>query len=220
MQQKKNGQVTSGLGLLACCAHVEAVQNLAVRSERDPIGRITAKELSIADGGRQRRCPAKIFCLDRAHSKELIGWMSSLLKSTEARKLIAGSFHESSIKVTQGRRGFESGDKGEDIAKPSIQAVGRVQASSLLVGPAFIFVVVMADAAVLALKLWGHSFHTVTMHRRENILKQTDTRFQSLLFEPNRLNPKECGSLFGRSSLKQMVKEVSDDQKVKSLGGS
>ncbi|KAI9555050.1 hypothetical protein GHT06_020349 [Daphnia sinensis] len=128
--------------------------------------------------------PTKVFCLDRARLKELSGWMSSLLKSTEARKLRgtkAGPFHESSIKGTQGRRGFEGGDEGEDIGEPSVQAVGRGQAASLLWGQLSCGPDLkdssMADAAVSALQLWGHSFHSVTMHRRENILKQTDPRF-------------------------------------------
>ncbi|KAK4007265.1 hypothetical protein OUZ56_012425 [Daphnia magna] len=79
--------------------------------------------------------PTKVFFLDRARSKKLRGWMSSLLKSTEAKKLRGpktGPFHESSIEGAQGRRGFEGGDEGEEIGEPSVQAVGRGHAASLL----------------------------------------------------------------------------------------
>jgi hypothetical protein len=78
----------------------------------------------------------------------------------------------------------------------------------------------MAAAAVSALQLWGHAFHSVTIRRKENILKLTDPRFEALLSETNRFEPEECGTLFGRSFLKQMVKEASDDQKLRSLGRS
>ncbi len=60
----------------------------------------------------------------------------------------------------------------------------------------------------------------MTIKRRENILKLTDPRFEALLSEANRFEPEECGTLFGRSFLKQMVKEASDDQKLRSLGRS
>jgi hypothetical protein len=78
----------------------------------------------------------------------------------------------------------------------------------------------IAAAAVSTLQLWGHSFHSVTIKRRENFLKLTDPRFEALLSEANRFEPEECGTLFGRSFLKQMVNEASDDQKLRSLGRS
>jgi hypothetical protein len=48
----------------------------------------------------------------------------------------------------------------------------------------------MAAAAVSALQLWGHSFHSVTVKRRENILKLTDPRFEALLQKQIVLNQK------------------------------
>jgi hypothetical protein len=50
------------------------------------------------------------------------------------------------------------------------------------------------------------------------LLRQTDLRFESLLAESSRFKPRECGLLFGRTFLKSMVKNASDDQKLKSLG--
>ncbi|KZR98243.1 Uncharacterized protein APZ42_006432, partial [Daphnia magna] len=166
------------------------------------------------------------FCLDRALSKELRGRMSSLLKSTEAKKLrgifsptfdsrsfdlqVPKLVHSMSrrLKELKGGEGSKVEMKEKtlvshqfrllDVARPLLYLWGQLSCDPDLKDSS------MADAAVSALQLWGHSFHSVTMHRRENILKQTDPRFQALLLEPNRFSPKECGSLFGRSFLKQM----------------
>jgi hypothetical protein len=76
----------------------------------------------------------------------------------------------------------------------------------------------MVSAAESALQLWGDAFHNITIQRRENILRQTDPRFESLLAESTRFKPKECALLFGPTFLRGMVKDASDDQKLKALG--
>jgi hypothetical protein len=101
-----------------------------------------------------------------------------------------------------------------DVSRPLLYLWGAVTSDDNLKNTP------MAAAAVSALQLWGHAFHSVTIRRKENILKLTDPRFEALLSETNRFEPEECGTLFGRSFLKQMVKEASDDQKLRSLGRS
>ena len=50
------------------------------------------------------------------------------------------------------------------------------------------------------------------------MLHQTDPRFEALLAEPGRFKARDCGLLFGRTFLRGMVRDASDDQKLKSLG--
>ncbi|EFX76596.1 hypothetical protein DAPPUDRAFT_106830 [Daphnia pulex] len=78
----------------------------------------------------------------------------------------------------------------------------------------------LAEAADTALRLWGHTFHNVTTSRRENLLKVSDPKFLSLLKEPHRFKPRECASLFGRHFIKNMVKEATDDQTLRSISSS
>jgi hypothetical protein len=78
----------------------------------------------------------------------------------------------------------------------------------------------LAEAADTALRLWGHTFHNVTTSRRENLLKVSDPTFLSLLKEPHRFKPRECASLFGRHFIKNMVKEATDDQTLRSISSS
>lgn len=73
----------------------------------------------------------------------------------------------------------------------------------------------MANAVDTALRLWGHTFHGITASRRENLLKISDPKFVSLLSEPNRFKTRQCGSLFGRTFIKGMVKEARDDQQLR-----
>ena len=44
----------------------------------------------------------------------------------------------------------------------------------------------LISAAESALQLWGHTFHSITTQRRENMLHQTDPHFEALLSEPGR----------------------------------
>ncbi|EFX66255.1 hypothetical protein DAPPUDRAFT_116579 [Daphnia pulex] len=78
----------------------------------------------------------------------------------------------------------------------------------------------LAEAADTALRLWGHTFHNVTTSRRENLLKVSDPKLLSLLKEPHRFKPRECASLFGRHFIKNMVKEATDDQTLRSISSS
>jgi hypothetical protein len=43
----------------------------------------------------------------------------------------------------------------------------------------------LAEGADTALRLWGHTFHNVTVSRRKNLLKISDPKFLSLLKEPH-----------------------------------
>ena len=96
-----------------------------------------------------------------------------------------------------------------DNAKPLLYLWGSASAAS---DPLLI------SAAESALQLWGHAFHSIPTQRRENVLHQTDPRFEALLAEPGRFKAKDCGLLFGRTFLRGMVRDASDDQKLKSLG--
>ena len=78
----------------------------------------------------------------------------------------------------------------------------------------------LAETADPALRLWGHTFHNVTVSRRENLLKVSDPKFLSLLKESNRFRPRECAALFGRLFIKNMVKEAADDQTLKRISRS
>ena len=73
----------------------------------------------------------------------------------------------------------------------------------------------MSKAVDTALRLWGHTFHGITTIRRENLLKVSDPKFVSLLKEPERFQPRQCSSLFGKAFIKEMVKEAKDDQQLK-----
>ena len=50
------------------------------------------------------------------------------------------------------------------------------------------------------------------------MLRLTNRRFGSLLSEPGSYKPEDCGLLFGRTFLKSMMRDASDDQKLKALG--
>jgi hypothetical protein len=73
----------------------------------------------------------------------------------------------------------------------------------------------MSNAVDTALRLWSHTFHGITASRRENLLKISDPKFVSLLSEPSRFKTRQCGSLFGRTFIKGMVKEARDDQQLR-----
>ncbi|XP_045023289.1 uncharacterized protein LOC116935744 isoform X2 [Daphnia magna] len=179
----------------------------------------------------------KSFRLDKARSKELRSWMTSAQKPTEAKQL-RENFHPSfekrsfefkvpvldpsmarRLKEVRGGEASKAEAKEKalvasqfkilDIAKPMLYLWGSASASN---DP------VLISAAESALQLWGHAFHSITMQRRENVLHQTDPRFEALLSEPGRFKARDCGLLFGRTFLRSMVRDASDDQKLKSLG--
>ena len=57
-----------------------------------------------------------------------------------------------------------------DIAKPLLYLWGSASAAS---DPLLI------SAAESALQLWGHAYHSIATQRRENVLHQTDPRFEA-----------------------------------------
>ncbi|KAK4028592.1 hypothetical protein OUZ56_021597 [Daphnia magna] len=63
----------------------------------------------------------------------------------------------------------------------------------------------------------GHAFASLTAKRRENILKFTDPRFESLLKYPERFDSDECDELFGRSFLGSMVRDADNDAKLRNV---
>lgn len=67
------------------------------------------------------------------------------------------------------------------------------------------------DACSDSIRLLGHAFASITAKRRENILKFTDPRFESLLKEPERFDLDESDELFGRSFLRSMVQDADND---------
>jgi hypothetical protein len=50
------------------------------------------------------------------------------------------------------------------------------------------------------------------------VLRLTDPCLEALLSELGRFKPRDCGLLFGWTFLKSMVRDASDDQKMKALG--
>lgn len=62
------------------------------------------------------------------------------------------------------------------------------------------------------LELWGHTFYSITVKRRENVLRITEPRFEDLLAEQSRLKPRKCALILGRTFLKNLVREASDDE--------
>jgi ribonuclease HI len=71
------------------------------------------------------------------------------------------------------------------------------------------------DACSDSIRLLGHAFASITAKRRENILKFTDPRFESLLKEPERFDLDESDELFGRSFLRSMVQDADNDAKLR-----
>ncbi|KAI9555003.1 hypothetical protein GHT06_020294 [Daphnia sinensis] len=136
--------------------------------------------------------------MDVARSKELRGIFSPTFDAKSFGLQVPKLDHSMSrrLKELKGGEVIEGGDEGEHIGEPSVQAVGRGQAASYL---------------------WGKL--SCDPHLKEFV----DGRCRylgspaALLLEPNRFSPKECGSLFGRSFLKQMVKEASEDKKLRNL---
>ena len=101
-----------------------------------------------------------------------------------------------------------------DVSRPLLFMWGNIASDPNLANSPLL------SAAVSALQLWGNAFHSVTGQRRENVLKQTDPRYESLLKDPENFKKRDCASLFGKSFLRKMVREASDDQKLKALARS
>lgn len=65
------------------------------------------------------------------------------------------------------------------------------------------------------IRLLSHAFASITAKRREDILKFTDPRFESLLKESERFDLDESDELFGRSFLHSMVQDADKDAKLR-----
>jgi hypothetical protein len=164
--------------------------------------------------------------------------MTSSLKSTEARKLresFIPSFINSSFELkcpqldsSMVRRFKDQNLKVPDLTKAEAneKTLKAEQFKVLDVAQPLLFLrekmaekeelkgSPMAIAVDTALRLWGHIFHGITATRRENLLKVLDPKFLPLLAEPECFKPRQCGSLFGRTFIKGMVKEARDDQQL------
>ncbi|EFX61988.1 hypothetical protein DAPPUDRAFT_120679 [Daphnia pulex] len=184
------------------------------------------------------------FHLDAERSKELRSWMTAAQKPAEAKQLresFVPSFGKNSfdlqvpkldpsmarrLKEVRGGEASKAEAKEKalaasqykilDIAKPLLylwgSAMTEAATNPTTSDP------LLVTAAESALQLWGHAFHNITVQRRENVLRLTDPRFEALLTEPGRFKPRDCGLLFGHTFLKSMVRDASDDQKLKALG--
>ncbi|EFX78943.1 hypothetical protein DAPPUDRAFT_320020 [Daphnia pulex] len=71
------------------------------------------------------------------------------------------------------------------------------------------------DVCSDSIRLLGHAFACITTKRRENILKFTDPRFESLLKEPERFDLDESDELFGRTFLRSMEQDADNDAKLR-----
>ena len=98
-----------------------------------------------------------------------------------------------------------------DVARPLLYLKEEMAEGELQNSP-------MAEAVDVALRLWGHTFHGITANRRENLLKVSDPKFVSLLKEPERFKARQCGALFGSHFIKEMVREATNNQKLRNIG--
>jgi hypothetical protein len=64
----------------------------------------------------------------------------------------------------------------------------------------------------------NHTALWFTANCRENLLKVSDSKFVSLLKEPERFKAKQCRTLFGSHFIKEMVREATNDQKLSNIG--
>ncbi|KAK4024173.1 hypothetical protein OUZ56_009560 [Daphnia magna] len=215
---------------------------------RERLERIVEEERGKLDqpGDRQEEPKKQLkFTVARERMKIFRDWMTSSLSAPEARSLrdsfipkfsntsfdlvcpqvdssFSRRFKELKTPEMAKAEATERSLKAEqykilDVARPLLFLREEIAASAELKDSP------LAEAAETALRLWGHTFHNVTVSRRENLLRVSDPKFLSLLKEPNRLKPRECASLFGRRFIRNMVKEATDDQTLRSIsrmGGS
>jgi hypothetical protein len=98
-----------------------------------------------------------------------------------------------------------------DVARPLLYLKEQMAEGELRNSP-------MVEAVDVALRLWGHTFHGITANRSENLLKVSDPKFISLLKEPERFKARQCGALFGSHFIKEMVREATNNQKLRNIG--
>ncbi|EFX78494.1 hypothetical protein DAPPUDRAFT_105293 [Daphnia pulex] len=159
---------------------------------------------------------------ERKRMKVFRNWMTTSLSAPEARNLrdsFIPSFPNSGFDLMSKAEATERSLKAEqykilDVARPLLFLREKIAESADLKDSP------LAEAADTALRLWGHTFHNVTTSRRENLLKVLDPKYLSLLKKTHRFKPRECASLFGRHFIKNMVKEATDDQTLRSISSS
>ncbi|KZS19608.1 Uncharacterized protein APZ42_013881 [Daphnia magna] len=183
--------------------------------------------------------PLTNFSVCRKSMREFRSWMTSSLKPTEAKQLresFSPNFINSSFELkcpqfdsSMSRRFKDLNIKGPELSKAEAneKSLRAEQYKVLDVARPLLLLrekmsekeefrgSLMANAVDTALRLWGHTFHGITASRRENLLKILDPKFVSLLSKPNRFKTRQCGSLFGRTFIKGMVKEARYDQQLR-----
>ena len=67
------------------------------------------------------------------------------------------------------------------------------------------------SAVVCSIKLLGHCFHHLSAQRRANISKVTDPEYVDVANESDLFDPRESADLSGRKFLRNLAREVQDD---------
>ncbi|KZS09155.1 Uncharacterized protein APZ42_026639 [Daphnia magna] len=161
--------------------------------------------------------PQRKFSVPKRRLRVVRDWMTSTLSPSEAKQLqerwiplwpgvlriSEAEAEEKSLKAEQ--------YKVLDVARPVLYLKEQMAEGEDQNSP-------MAEAVDVALHLWDHTFYEITASCRENLLKVSDPKFVSLLKEQERFNTKQCGALFGSHLIKEMVKEATNDQKLRSIG--
>jgi uncharacterized membrane protein YgcG len=179
------------------------------------------------------------FAVPRERMRVVRDWMTSTLNPAEAKQLrdsflpsftdsdfdlkcpqvdssLARRFKDLKCPEMTKAEATEKSLKAEqykvlDVARPLLYLKEQMAEGELQNSP-------MAEAVDVALRLWGHTFHGITANRRENLLKVSDPKFVSLLKEPERFKARQCGALFGSHFIKEMVREATNDQKLRNIG--
>ncbi|KAI9551304.1 hypothetical protein GHT06_002504 [Daphnia sinensis] len=183
--------------------------------------------------------PQRKFAVPKRCMRVVRGWMTSTLSPSEAKQLrerflpsftdtdfdlkcpqvdssLTWRFKDLKCPEMSKEEATEKSLKAEqykvlDVARPLLYLKEQMAEGELQNSP-------MAEAVDVALRLWGHTFYGITASRRENLLKVSDPKFVSLLKEQERFKTKQCGALFGSHFIKEMVKEATNDQKLRSIG--
>ncbi|KZS16152.1 Uncharacterized protein APZ42_018153 [Daphnia magna] len=183
--------------------------------------------------------PQRKFAVPKRRMRVVRDWMTSTLSPSEAKQLrerflpsftdtdfdlkcpqvnfsLARRFKDLKCPEMSKAEATEKSLKAEqykvlDVARPLLYLKEQMAEGELQNSPT-------AEAVDVALRLWGHTFYGITASHRENLLKVSDPKFVSLLKEPERFKTKQCGALFGSHFIKEMVKEATNDQKLRSIG--
>lgn len=182
---------------------------------------------------------SKKFSVGRSHSKNFRKAMSTCLQPADARairKRYEPDFLKRSVSLqcpkidhSMARRMKER--KGPELTKveQKEKSLTSVQFKLLDIARPLLFISEslstdqnnvksgVLDACSDTIRLLGHAFASITAKRRENILKFTDPRFESLLKDSDRFDSDDGDDLFGSSFLRSMVKDADDDAKLRNV---